>query len=708
MNINDIIYILRWFLVFFAIGIAFLPLTFSVFKDFKDKGYIFSKIIGLAFVTYFVFIIGSLKIAKFSENTVYLSLFFFFIINYLIFIRRKKHLLPIIKTKIKIFVVEEIIFLIMLFFWSAIRSNVPDIHGLEKFMDFGFLNSILRTDYFPAKDMWYAPLSINYYYFGHLMTAVLTKMSSVPSFITYNLMLATLFALTFTTSLSLGLNIFDKINFSIKSILAGLVSAILVTFGGNLTTIYTFFKAYTPADKPVPFWQLPFLPSSFPNGYWYPNATRFIPYTIHEFPIYSFVVSDLHGHVLDIPFVLLSISVIFAFFNNKKITFLNLLLLSFVFSIMYMTNAWDGLIYLLLGFLVLIVFNFYRSGKKWLFSTGNLCKLTKNCLTLVVGFFVFVLPFNINFKPFVSGIGVVCAPKFLTDIGKIGPFLFEANHCQKSPLWQLVMLYGLFYFFVFSFIAFLKFKKNYKISKNELFVLILIILSTILIIIPEFVYVKDIYPMHYRANTMFKLVYEAFIMLSICSSFVLVKLISSIKNKVILISFFAFTIILLSLVLIYPFFAISGYYGDLKTYKGLNGTAYLSSLYPNDYDLINWINTNIKGQPVILEASGDSYTDYARISANTGLPTVIGWSVHEWLWRGTYDIVAPRIADVQTLYTTQNINTAKDLIKKYNISYIVVSELERQKYVNLNEKIFAKAGKVIFEENGTRLYKIIL
>jgi uncharacterized membrane protein len=120
-------------LVFFVTGAAFLPLTFSLFKDFKDKGYIFSKIIGLAFITYFVFMIGSLKIAKFSEGLVYFSLLLFFIINYLIFIYRKGHLLPIIKAKIGIFLIEEIIFLIMLFFWSTIRSNAPDIYGFWVF-----------------------------------------------------------------------------------------------------------------------------------------------------------------------------------------------------------------------------------------------------------------------------------------------------------------------------------------------------------------------------------------------------------------------------------------------------------------------------------------------------------------------------------------------------------------------------------------------
>ena len=57
-------------------------------------------------------------------------------------------------------------------------------------------------------------------------------------------------------------------------------------------------------ENPVPFWHLPLSIQFFPNMYWYPNATRFIHNTIHEFPLYSFVVSDLHGHVLDIPIVL--------------------------------------------------------------------------------------------------------------------------------------------------------------------------------------------------------------------------------------------------------------------------------------------------------------------------------------------------------------------------------------------------------------------
>lgn len=712
MNYLDIIYVLKWFLIFFIIGTAFLPLTFYIFSNFKDKGYIFSKIISVAVISYTVFVLGTIHILKFNSYSIFLILFFYFCINYYLLKIKKNNIISIIKRNIKVFFIEELIFFSCLIFWIFVRSNLPEIHGLEKFMDFGFLNSILRSEYFPPKDMWYTPLSINYYYFGHLITAVLTKLSYMPSFISYNLMISTLFALTFSASFSLGINIFNNEKFSLKSNISGLITAIFVSFGGNLTTLYTFFKPYIPADKPIPFWQLPFLPLNFPNDYWYPNATRFIPFTIHEFPLYSFVVSDLHGHVLDIPFVFLIIAILLSLFLKTDLKIKNLkleiTLISFLLAVMYMTNAWDGFIYLLLTLMLFTFFYLYKNMIKLFLSNVNLYELLKNFLIIILGFIVFSIPFSINFKPFVSGIGILCAPSFLTNLGKMGPFLFETNHCQKSPIWQLLILYGFFYFFVISFIIFLKLKKKYSLSKNDIFILVLILLSSLLLIIPEFIYIKDIYPLHYRANTMFKLSYEAFIMLSICSAYILVKLLSNIKNKIFLSIFFVISLFLISLNLIYPFFAIGSYYKNLTNYQNLNGIKYLSISYPDDYNLINWINKNIKGQPVILEASGDSYTDYARISANTGLTTIIGWSVHEWLWRGTYDIVAPRIEDVKTLYTGNDIELTKILLKKYNLSYIVISSLEKEKYPNLNEDNFKKLGKIIYQSNTTKLYRINL
>ncbi len=704
MILSDIFSIIQWWLAFLAIGFVFLPLTNLIFGNFFDRGYLFSKVLGLIFISYVLFILNVLHILPFGLVSITLVFWLGAIFNYLIF---KKHNF-LKKFPFKLVIFEEILFLAAIFFWSFVRAHEPSINGLEKFMDFGFLNSILRTTYQPAVDMWFPPLPINYYYFGHLMTAVMTRLSFLSSNITFNLMIATLFAFCLTLSFSIGSNLVSKV-FNKKSFIGGILIAALITFSGNLHTIYAFFKSYD-VTNPVPFWQLPFLPNTFPNAYWYPNATRFIPFTIHEFPLYSFVVSDLHGHVLDIPIVLLAISMSYVLLTNKKNP-LNLgllklrkiklevgyLLFGFILAVMYMTNVWDGLIYFLLVCIILLVNNWQR--KKLVDTFAN---TAKSALIILASFFLATLPFNFFFRPFASGIGVLCAPTFLTNMGKIGPFLFEANHCQKSTWWELLTLYGFFYFFVISFLVFIKKSKKIKIETTDIFILCLIVLATFLIIVPEFFYVKDIYPQHYRANTMFKLVYQSFMMLSICAGYIIVRILSIKKN----IWFFIPTAILLGLVFIYPYYAITSYYNSLMNYSGLDGTRYLSTKYPEDYAAINWINKNISGRPVLLEAQGDSYTDYERISANTGLPTILGWTVHEWLWRGSYSIPEPRIVEVTNIYTSPDLNLTKKLLKKYNTQYVYVGQLEREKYPQLIESKFGKLGKVVFQDGNTRIYKL--
>lgn len=724
MLFADLAYIFQWWFIWLLIGIVFLPLTARVFSSFFDKGYIFSKILGILILSYVIWFLSSLKLIPFSTTSIFVLWLVFVAISSITYLsQRKKEVSS--PLPIRIFIFEEILFLLGLIFWSFIRAHEPSIHGLEKYMDFGFINSILRTEYFPPKDLWMTPLSINYYYFGHLIVAVITKIAGIDSIITYNLFLATLFGLTLSASFSIGANLYHLFLSSTKAVsskllaVSGLLSAFLVTLGGNLHTIYAFFQTYV-GDRPVPFWQLPLMLN--PSGYWYPNATRFIPFTIHEFPLYSFVVADLHGHVLNIPFVLLTIALLIKMFftpNPKAmraspLQYTDYILLCLLIAISLMANVLDGPIYLLVIFFVLL-------AKKWSQENKLSFPLILNTLYLLliiaIMAIIFSLPFWLSFKPFASGIGVLCAPTFLTNIGKIGPFLFEADRCARSPLWMLAILWGFFYFIIFGFLfytlkiskacdltIFKKFIENYKlkiVNSTDIFVLTLALASTFLILIPEFFYAKDIYPAHYRANTVFKFGYQAFIILGLISGYMITRLISKF--------FFPYYLILIPLFLLvatYPYFAINSYYGNLKTYQGLNGINYLSPLYPSDYKAILWLRSTLKGQPVILEAQGDSYTDFARVSSNTGLPTVIGWPVHEWLWRGSYDEAGKRAADVQTLYETPDLNLAKQLIEKYNIEYVFIGTLERQKYTKLSEEKFITLGKLVFEDGITRIYQI--
>jgi uncharacterized membrane protein len=448
-------------------------------------------------------------------------------------------------------------------------------------------------------------------------------------------------------------------------------------------------------------------------GYWYPNATRFIQNTIHEFPSYSFVVSDLHGHVLDIPNVLLVLALAFVLIQKKEIKKIDIIIVSFITGVMYMTNAWDGIIYSGLMALIIFIKNLSIISKVKLRKINDkkntlsikkfLTKTFINIAILGIGVFLFTLPFNAYFKPFASGIGVLCAPEFLE--GKtLGPLLFEKDHCQRSPLYQLLTLWGFFYIIISLFIIYLIKKGNKVINTPPvIFSLLLFFFASVLILVPEFIYAKDIYPAHYRANTMFKLGYQAFIMFSLVSGFAIVVLLKY-WNKFILIPVFS---ILLGLILIYPYFSVKAYFGDITPdrYQGLNGISYLKFRYPNDYEAIIWIQDNIKGQPVIAEAQGDSYTDYARVSSNTGLPTILGWTVHQWLWRGEYSIPEPRIDEVRSLYE-DDIPKTQEIINKYNVEYIFVGNLEREKYKNLKEAKFEQLGASVFKKGNTTVYKV--
>lgn len=687
---SDFFFISKWFWTIFGLGIISLPIIILIFHKFWDSGYIFSKIFSLMIITYLSLVLGIFKILPFTYKSISLIVLIFLIIEFFIIWKLKKisFVLSTIKQKYRIFIIQELFFLIILTVWSFIRGFAPNIDGLEKYMDWGFINSSLRSTFFPPQDMWFANSSINYYYFGHLVFALITKISQIPSSITYNLSIATVCGLTFLSSFSLTSNfiasISSKINFK-KIILIGILSSLLLTFGGNLHPLYKIIKSNLIQNHHLDLSQKAINQSI--SSYWYPDATRFIGHdpdtqdkTIHEFPIYSFVVSDLHGHMNDIPFVIFFLSCLLTVFLSKKFrkNYLWTILFGFVLAINYMTNAWDFAIYGLFFAIFLMIKNWHDFGINGLIKTfisGGL---------VIICWYLFSLPFSLNFTPMMEGI------------------MISDGH---SPFYQLFILYGGFWIICFPFLVHFFFIKQKKIS--DFFVFSLIITATILIIIPELIYIKDIYIYeHRRANTMFKLVYQAFIMYSLSSGFVLYRLSQMVRSKIFTSIYKIFFIIVFTIQIIYPYFAIKSFYG-LKNYYGLDGLNYLENIYPDNFAAIKWINQNIKGQPVMLEAVGDSYTTFNHVSIATGLPTVQGWIVHEWLWRGGYDQPAARQQEVSIVYESSNLDEIKQIIKKYNIKYIFIGAKEYEKYPKIDIKKFEKlGGKIVFQSGKTIIFQL--
>ncbi len=644
-----------WWLTFFLGGLAVLPLCAKLFPNTVDRGYPFAKILGLLILAYPVWLLGSFRLVPFAPTPVWLLLtppIFIIIIS----VRLLNNWAGPAR-KISLIIFEELIFSFAFFFWLFVRSHEPSLQSLEKPMDFGIINSLLRADYFPPKDMWLAGYSLNYYYFGHLVAAVLIKITGVLPAIGYNLMLATLFALTFTAAFSFGLNLF----WSKKGVIFGLLTAITLTLFGNLHPIFAFLNGF--------------------GSYWYPDATRFIPRTIHEFPLYSFVVADLHAHVLDIPFVLLTLFLLRQIWLTP--TKALIATLGFLLGILYMVNSLDAAIYFAL-FTLLLSGAYWTKNWSFLklrdvtFWFNTLEYYTKQLLPVAVIIIITSLPFLLSFKPFVGGVGL--AP-------------------ERSPLWQLFILWGGFLTIGLGFLLYSR-KKD-----TDLFITCLIIFSIFLLIVPEIIYFRDIYTTQPRANTMFKVTYQAFIILSLATPYAACRLCHLSRSLVARL----FWVVIYGAILIitssYPFFAIRGYYGNFQNPPSLNGLAYLDRLSPGDYQAVTWLNRNITGQPVILEAVGESYTGFARISANTGLPAVFGWPVHEWLWRSSNHFADERRPDVEQIYTLKDSDETVTLLEKYQVKYVIIGDLERSKYQVTEEK-FSRIGKPVFTWNQTRIYQI--
>ena len=702
MNMQSLALLLKWYVTITSIGLAFLPLSSFLFRKFRDQGYPFAKILGLAVFSYFFFVLNFGHVFSLTQEALWGLLITVAFGNWY-FWAKNKFTLP----KLKTIFTYELFFFIMFFFWSYVKGYEASLRSLEKYMDFGFIQSILNNSYLPPQDMWFAStfkeiLTINYYYYGHFVTAFLIRLSSINPSVGYNLMLTSIFALGTTLSYCLGYNLYlqlspgDKHN-RWKPFLAGLLAMAIMNIGGNLHTIYLFTRGYVP-ENPVPFWQI--LSWYNPLQYWYPNATRFIPFTIHEFPSYSYVVSDLHGHVLDIPFVLLliALSLNIVLSKNRRELLFFLPFYSLGLAINYMTNSTDFIVYSVILFFVLVIL------------LDNLGRVLSYFFGTVILAILLTLPFSLSFKPFASAIGVNCAPDFLIKIGRLGPLLFEADKCQTSPFWMLFVLWG---FFWFNFLFFLKsifFTKDGFLNKNKIryYFFFVYVIAILLTLFAEFFYFKDIYPAHFRANTMFKLGYQSFIMLSILSGVTIVYLL---KNKVLnfvwRLLYLVFLLPMLVLILSYYQYAVPSYFGR-NGFKTLDGSAWIKDNYPDSYHIIRYLN-NQKSQTNpfnLVEAHGDSYTDYNLVSAHTGIPTIIGWPVHEWLWRGTYDVVAPRVEEVKLIYEGQktDLSKIKAILRKYRVRYVVVAEMEKLKYPQLNFRKFYKIGKVVYSNKETNSY----
>ena len=820
------LYILTWWFVLQLIGLAALPLAFRLFRRLPDRGYAFARPLGLLLTSYVFWLGSSLGLLRNRWGGILFALAVVTGLSWLAYRRwpgrDETRLLPWLRDHLRLVVVVEVIFALALVGWAWLRGFSPDLmtSGGEKFMEIAFINAILRSETFPPLDPWLSGFAISYYYFGYVMTALLTRFSGVPATSAFTLGIAHLFALTVTGSFGVAYNLVqagrEGEGERKTAIGYGLLGTTFVVLMGNLEGVLEAMRSKGLGSEA--FWKWVDVPDLwergqvtgnwFPGtGWWWWRGSRVIrdldllgrPMPINpidEFPFFSFILGDMHPHVLALPFVLLAVALAFNFYRGRgRPSWAEIGLLALALGGLFFLNAWDFPIYLGLALLAYGVRR-YREldgvGDAFWKDVGLVAgSVFGLSLLLYLPFYVGfrsqaggILPnllfptrlhqYLIMFGPFtfvlICWLGVLLVRAFKTSAGNgdnlglrtvliwlgtlflfplgmlasvalllvtesgrafvqstlnmdvvrevigqqtISSLLVETVRVRLSDPWTSILLALLIAVALALVWRWLRGRDDalpaMRMEPTTAFVLLMVLVGLALTLIVEWIYLRDNFGV--RMNTVFKFYYQGWVLMGLASvygSYYLLERVRGLGRAL----FGLGLALLLAGGLVYTVFAgysrAEGFSGENWT---LDGAAWIERHHPDDYAAIEWLNAHADGTPVVLETPGKSYNYEGRISALTGLPSVLGWSLHEGQWRGSHEEQGKREPDIEAIYSTI-VRTDQDavhvlaLLEKYDVTYVYVGPTERGRYPQAGLEKFEWLLEPVFRQGEATIYLV--
>lgn len=324
--------VLAWWLIVTLMGWTAFPLAMRFFDRLPGRGYALAKALGLLLVSYVFWLLCSFKLLSNNVGGILIAWAVVLTVSLLAYRRgggSLDSLREFVRERWRHIAATEVIFLVALVGWAIFRSFDPDLVGTEKPMEFAFLNAILRSDSFPPHDPWLSGYAISYYYYGYVIIAMLTRLAATPPAVAFNIGNALLFALTVVGSFgvvyeliawkrekssesqAIGFSLFAPLFVALVGNLEGLLDA-LHSRGIGTAAFWTWVQIKGLAEAPVTGSWIP------QDHWWWWRASRVVYDTnilgqhseiIDEFPYFSFILGDMHPHVLALPFIMLAIAV---------------------------------------------------------------------------------------------------------------------------------------------------------------------------------------------------------------------------------------------------------------------------------------------------------------------------------------------------------------------------------------------------------------
>jgi YYY domain-containing protein len=593
------------------------------------------------------------------------------------------------------------LFFIVFFAMLVVRILFPDINGGEKFMNHAFLASIMRTPLVPPLDPWFVGGRLDvYYYLGHWCFATLGIISHIPSWVVFQFVHPTVVSVAAVQLYGIGKLLLKRFS----------LLPVICLFIANPSLVYAYARGVDPFHL--------FLTSS-----------RTIPETITEYPLFTFLFGGVHAHAMGVfnqtffIFLIVYLCTQWQKLIHSERT-ICAILAGISLGTMVGMNSWDALAYGPIFILVAVVI-WYQTHRgvdgeePFMVQTS----VSKACVhlyhdvssllkkrteishsTAAIWYLWILVPLIafLSYFPFflmmsgegVSGVGVVHTKTTLSEFFLVFGWFLLLFVCtlysdiKKRPYLFLIAIP--FMIIGYPLIGFILVLLVYLVARREGVSDFLFGCGLLLVLFCELLYIKDglAWSDAYRMNTVFKLYFSAWFLLgvgSLCSASTRVERLMDqvchtkkgaiIEKYLPRLAIGGVLVLILLVPVLYDECKPRSYY---KTH-GLDGYAWMEKVHPDAYAAVLYLR-ELSGEYVLVEAEGGYNSHYARISSATGIPSIIGWSHHERMWRGDNPPgwEHERKTDLSIIY--EHPERASEIMEKHNANLLIFGALERERY----------------------------
>jgi YYY domain-containing protein len=351
-----------WWLCCSALGWLAWPLAARVFASSPGRGYAYARAMGLAMLSYLYWLPGVLGLWPNQDLPLWGVTALLALGSLLLGLQRREELMQWLRREWRHVLATELLFFLVLAIYAWYKAHDPGIDHTEEPMDFAFLNAMLRSPQLPPHDPWLAGFKVSYYYLGYLNISLMARLSVVSSGVAYSLGLAQTLALAVVGGYGVLYDLLaGRRGARVWAVLGGLALGL----AGNLEGALELLRSRGLGGEAFFRWleipglaEAPVTGAWLPQGDWWwwrasrimsdPNILGKTPTVITEFPAFSFILGDLHPHVMALPTLLLALGLAVEIYRTIRRQpdagwwrRPNLWIMPLFYGALGMLNSWD-------------------------------------------------------------------------------------------------------------------------------------------------------------------------------------------------------------------------------------------------------------------------------------------------------------------------------------------------------------------------------